>query len=133
MKWIFWCWLFLLLVQFNDYQCFGCREEERLALLKLKTSFYPDESYAPPSWEGNDSDCCGWENVVCDKATKRVSKLFLNSSWDPLEVDDVNLDSSLFIPFKELTSLNLSSNMFSGLVDNDGTRNLIYQFIIPVF
>ncbi|XP_022731642.1 probable LRR receptor-like serine/threonine-protein kinase At4g36180 isoform X2 [Durio zibethinus] len=125
MKWIFWCWLSLVLVQLNDCQCFGCHEEERLALLKLKTSFYPDKSYAPPSWEDDDSDCCAWENVVCDKETKQVSKLFLNSSWDPLEVyEDVNLDATLFLPFKDLTSLNLSSNMFSGLADNDGFERL---------
>ncbi|XP_022728835.1 LRR receptor-like serine/threonine-protein kinase FLS2 [Durio zibethinus] len=118
-------WLSLVLVQLNDYQCFGCHEEERLALLKLKTSFYPDESYAPSSWEDNDSDCCGWENVVCDKETKRVSKLFLNSSWDLREVyEDLFLDATLFLPFKDLTSLNLSSNMFSGLADNDGFERL---------
>lgn len=129
MKWIFWFWLYLVLVQFGYYQCFGCHEEERLALLKLKTSFYPDESYAPPSWEDNDSDCCRWENVVCDKATGLVNKLFLNSSW-PWDIQEVYmyLDASLFLPFKELTFLNLSSNSFSGLVDNDGTGNFFFFF-----
>ncbi|KAK6237018.1 hypothetical protein SCA6_012355 [Theobroma cacao] len=127
MKWVFRFWLCLVLVQFNDYKyCFGCHEEERFALLDLKASFYPDESYAPPSWEeDDDGDCCDWENVVCDKATQRVSKLFLNSSWDPMEVfEDVYLNASLFLPFKELAFLNLSSNMFSGLVDNDGFERL---------
>ncbi|KAA8521607.1 hypothetical protein F0562_012280 [Nyssa sinensis] len=122
-KWIFWLWVSLVLAQFHDNGCFGCLEEEKNALLEFKASFYTQDSLSLPSWEDQETDCCQWESVNCDEKIGRVTKLYINNSRDS-SMQDLYLNASLFLPFQELTLLNLSTNFISRLVDDDGFLRL---------
>ncbi|WCJ40504.1 receptor like protein 14 [Euphorbia peplus] len=99
---------------------YGCFEEERLALLHFKTfvqSNGADADLLLPSWTPLTSpDCCQWERVTCNSTTRRVIKLSLNDTrqihfdgyYEDLSAWYLNV--SMFAPFKELRSLNLSFN-----------------------
>ncbi|XP_018463187.1 receptor-like protein 15 isoform X2 [Raphanus sativus] len=92
----------------------SCIEKERKGLLELKTYLLLsvdnigfDENFG--TWSNNTvSDCCRWERVKCNRATKRVTELALNQ----LSFSLLNL--SLLYPFEELRSLNLSGNTYGG-------------------
>ncbi|XVF65713.1 hypothetical protein PTKIN_Ptkin09bG0271600 [Pterospermum kingtungense] len=77
----------------------GCAEQDRLALLQLKSffNFLPGE-------EG--SDCCQWKWVECNITTGRVTSLSLNQT----EI--------------ELRSLYLNWNQIAGCVENEGFGKL---------
>ena len=127
-----------------------CHGHERSYLLQFKESFAIinnnksisfDPSAYPKvaSWtlEGNNSDCCSWDGVECDKSNGHVIGLDLNSSY---LYGSINSSSSLFnlvhlqrlnladnhfnhsqIPFtvsnlSKLTYLNLSNSTFSGQI-----------------
>jgi hypothetical protein len=75
-----------------------------------------------PSWiDDKKSDCCGWERVTCNSTTAHVIKLSL---YNLKEEDPYNnrwlLNVSLLVPFKELTTLNLSGNAIRGCLPNEG-------------
>nr|POE85710.1 brassinosteroid lrr receptor kinase brl2 [Quercus suber] len=79
--------------------CFGCWEQERIALLELKASIVNcTNEYYFPHWDSADkeSDCC------------RESE----GGW--------YFNASLFLPFEELQYLDLSSNSISGWILNEG-------------
>ncbi|GKU93438.1 hypothetical protein SLEP1_g7033 [Rubroshorea leprosula] len=104
--------------------CCGCLEEERIALLNLKHSISPPNGNALASWRGH-GDCCKWVGVECDITTKRVIQLFINYTrdWDVFSSFDCEgwyLNSSLFLPFKELKGLFLGRNCISGIMKNEG-------------
>ncbi|KAM3686280.1 hypothetical protein ACJW31_11G186500 [Castanea mollissima] len=105
--------------------CFGCWEQERIALLQFKASIvnYADEYYFP-HWDlGNkESDCCEWERVKCNITTSRVIQLTLNSTmfWGFQSEVGWYFNASLFFPFEELQYLNLSYNSIRGWVPNEG-------------
>ena len=101
------------------YGCFGCFDEERVALLELKASFCSPDCSSFPAWEDEESDCCGWERVECSNTTGRVLKLFLNNTRELSQEEYSCLNSSLFVPFIELKLLNLSTNMLTCLGDDD--------------
>ncbi|KAL7616492.1 hypothetical protein Lser_V15G01264 [Lactuca serriola] len=107
-----------------------CVEEERKALLEIKTSYMM--SYGSeidnflPTWvdygggtpgDGG-SNCCDWERVSCNTTTGHVTELYLynlrgfrfDAYWYEDESKLWPLNVSLFVYFKELTSLNLSCN-----------------------
>ncbi|KAJ0090498.1 hypothetical protein Patl1_14698 [Pistacia atlantica] len=110
-KW-FWVFLVMMLVSLGE----GCWEEERTALLQLK-HFFPNPYGYLYNWVKN-SECYRWERVMCDNNTGRVIKLHL---WD---VRDFNLgewylNASLFSPFQQLQSLNLSGNNIAGCIENE--------------
>ncbi|GKV42708.1 hypothetical protein SLEP1_g50087 [Rubroshorea leprosula] len=104
----------------------GCFEEEKAALLEFK-AFVKSDGYDAdqllPSWvnDPEHKSCCKWERVGCDSTTGHVIKLSLSnirqfhdpsySLYDPKNSWHLNL--SLFQPFKELRSLNLSFNVIS--------------------
>lgn len=97
--------------------CRGCIAKERKGLLELKAyiiSLYPDADLV---WTNNQkSNCCHWERIKCDINSQRVVSLSLGhlmfgNSGHPLNF-------SLFHPFEELQSLNLTFNWFGGLLDN---------------
>ncbi|KVH75742.1 Leucine-rich repeat-containing protein [Cynara cardunculus var. scolymus] len=115
----------------------GCIEEERKALLEIKTSlidsYFLDLDQFLPSWVDDGSiggKCCDWERVTCNTTTGHVTNLSLRnmvgipekfyggckSIW-PLNV-------SVFLNFKELTSLNLSWNCLDNNIVNTGLRRL---------
>ena len=114
----------------------GCLEEERIALLQIKTSIFdphPNHFGAALllSW-GNDALCCGWPGVSCDPITGRVNEIFLFNvrgwSLDPSKaawsrdasMGDWYLNATLFLPFQELNSLGLRNNYMAGCVANEG-------------
>ncbi|GLT78572.1 hypothetical protein SLA2020_501020 [Shorea laevis] len=111
----------------------GCFEKEKAALLEFK-AFVKSDGYDAdqllPSWvnDPEHKSCCKWKRVGCDSTTGHVIKLSLGnirqfddpsyseynpsySLYDPKNSWHLNL--SLFQPFKELRSLNLSFNVIS--------------------
>ncbi|KAI3512702.1 hypothetical protein L1887_20020 [Cichorium endivia] len=104
----------------------GCIEEERRALLDIKFSLinsYDSEPDNPLStWMdyGNGSECCDWERVNCNTTTGQVTQIsFYNLTYSPDQNWPLNV--SLFLHFKELTSLNLSRNYLDGGIMKAGT------------
>ena len=122
----FW-WVVLVLVQFGINGCFGCWEQERIALLQLKASMinYADLEYSNSftftSWDSanKESDCCDWERVKCNITTGRVIQLHLNYTIS-FDGEHWYLNASLFLPFEELYYLDLSLNWIPGWVPNEG-------------
>ena len=114
----------LVLVQFGINGCFGCWEQERIALLQLKASmmnYTSRDGYDFTSWDSADkeSDCCDWERVTCNNTTGRVIQLYLTM----ISLDGEYywyLNASLFLPFEELQYLDLSANWSPGWVPNEG-------------
>ncbi|XP_038700166.1 receptor-like protein 14 [Tripterygium wilfordii] len=109
------CWrgavvIILVLLNWLDWS-HGCVDQEREALLQLKSTF---ERLNLP--EGNSSDCCEWERVECNATTGRVTKLSLESTGN----GNVYLNASYFLPFEQLTSLNLHDTYLDGCVENQG-------------
>ncbi|KAB5514596.1 hypothetical protein DKX38_028502 [Salix brachista] len=106
----------------------GCLEEERTALLQIKTSMFDPNYMASPllSW-GNDAHCCSWAGVSCDNITGRVNEidLFDVRGWfiDP-SMGDWYLNATLFLPFQELNTLYLGFNYMAGCVANEGFERL---------
>ena len=76
----FWWWVVLVLLQFGINGCFGCWEQERIALLQLKASIINYAVYADKDSKyftscdsaNKESDCYDWERVKCNITTGRV-------------------------------------------------------------
>ena len=133
-------WGLLVFLQFHHHR--GCLHEERIALLELKAFLKSNIIYEDhrllSSWidDGKSTNCCGWERVTCNSTTAHVINLSLyNINQDPAYYDDPYdyrhyyeyedkkhwlLNVSLLVPFKELRSLNLSSNAIGGCLPNHG-------------
>ncbi|GAB4841233.1 hypothetical protein Ancab_039689 [Ancistrocladus abbreviatus] len=125
----------------------SCHDYEKSALLQFKRSFSIDklassDSSAYPkteSWKptGNESNCCLWHGIVCDRESGHVISLDLNSSFlygfiepnstlfDLVHLQTLNLADNHFryslIPSKiaslsNLKHVNLSLSVFSGEV-----------------
>ena len=102
----------------------GCLEEERIALLQIKTSFGGnpnDNSSMLFSW-GKDALCCSWEGVTCSNSTTRrvveIHLYYARGWYFPME--DWHLNASIFLPFQELNVLDLRANGIAGCVANEG-------------
>ena len=129
-----------------------CHASESSALLQFKQSFLIDEDASDdPSaypkvstWkshgEGEESDCCSWDGVECDKETGHVIGLHLASSClygsinssntlfslvhlSTLDLSDNDFNYSV-VPHKvgqlsRLRSLNLSGSKFSGQIPSE--------------
>ncbi|KAL5836684.1 hypothetical protein ACOSQ3_013853 [Xanthoceras sorbifolium] len=115
-----------LVLQMHGYK--GCLEKERTALLEIKELFlysYVNIDYVNSnlgSWvDDRVSDCCNWNRVECNTTTGRVINLSLFEILDysSLSLSPI-LNFSMFQPFEELQSLNLSWNYFEGWVDSRG-------------
>ncbi|GKV45054.1 hypothetical protein SLEP1_g52181 [Rubroshorea leprosula] len=117
--------------------CRGCWDEERTALLQLKP-FFTKSWQLMRNWERGKqtSDCCQWEGVECNSATGRVITLNLNyssseefdgywrSSYSFMELENVYLNASLFLPFVELKSLHLAEYGIAGCIEHEGFERL---------
>ena len=115
----------------------GCLEEERIGLLKLKeffklegfSGFREDYTDFIPSWISNRaSNCCDWEGVTCDSITDHVTIL----SFASLDIAHLpiscSLNLTLFSPFKNLESLNLTDFTFSSITINvDGIPTILMR------
>ncbi|KAF5946319.1 hypothetical protein HYC85_016547 [Camellia sinensis] len=122
-----WLWVMLLVLA---SECHGCLERERVALLQLKASSINHQNrYFLPTWveawEGETTtDCCKWERVKCNATTGRVIQLSLNSAENFWKLRDWYLNASMFLPFEELESLDLSYNGLAGWLENEGFEKL---------
>ncbi|KAG7605463.1 Leucine-rich repeat [Arabidopsis thaliana x Arabidopsis arenosa] len=76
-----------------------------------------------PTWTNDTkSDCCQWENIKCNRTSRRLTGLSLYTSYY-LEISLLNL--SLLHPFEEVRSLDLSNSRLNGLVDDvEGYKSL---------
>ncbi|KAJ9560570.1 hypothetical protein OSB04_005730 [Centaurea solstitialis] len=113
-----------------------CIEEERKALLEIKASLI--DSYGAdllPAWvdDGNTGGrsgdrYCDWERVKCSTVTGHVTNLSLSNmlGMDKREYCTRMwpLNVSLFLHFKELTSLNLSKNCLDDNIVSTGFGRL---------
>ena len=123
--------LCVLQLQFMFHMTGGCAIEERIALMRIRSSLVEANSEVPASW-GRSDDCCSWERVRCNKGT-RVSGLNLDSLC---QTEGWNLNLTIFSSFHELQQLDLFSNsaylldLFSNsayLQNFDGT------YVLPPF
>uniref|UniRef100_A0A3Q7HM44 Leucine-rich repeat-containing N-terminal plant-type domain-containing protein n=1 Tax=Solanum lycopersicum TaxID=4081 RepID=A0A3Q7HM44_SOLLC len=77
-------------------------------------------------WEGYNTngftDCCFWKSVKCNLATGRVIKLDLKAGFGT--GDGWIFNASLFLPFKSLQVLVLSSQNIIGWTRNEGFSKL---------
>ncbi|XP_073262272.1 cuscuta receptor 1-like [Populus alba] len=105
----------------------GCLEEERIALLQIKTSFGLDDSssYPQSSW-GKDTLFCSWYGVTCSNSTtRRVVEIHLFFARDGYSsMGDLYLNASIFLPFQELKVLVLDGNRIAGCVANEEIDSL---------
>ncbi|XP_057967795.1 receptor-like protein 15 isoform X2 [Malania oleifera] len=121
----------------------GCHAEERKALLRIKdfvkSNWLSSSSSSTtdifPSWvagEAESNDCCKWERVKCNATTGRLMDLSLfninNITYyerlECIRCDKWLLNASLFLPFQDLTTLNLSFNPISGFLPNQELSSL---------
>ncbi|XP_061972598.1 receptor-like protein 9a [Populus nigra] len=119
-----WVWMLLTLLTLVGERCgrcYGCLEEERIGLLGIKALINPHSVYGYlGDWTVNKEDnCCKWSGIKCDTAARRAIQLSL---WDArdLRLGDWVLNASLFFPFRELQSLDLSSTGLVGCFENQG-------------
>ncbi|XP_057501276.1 cuscuta receptor 1-like [Actinidia eriantha] len=120
---IMWLWVMLVLAS----ECHGCLEQERTALLQLKDSTKNPHGNSLPTWEEAlvgeaTTDCCQWKGVMCNNATRRVIQLSLYQLRD--YSIDWYLNASMFLPFEELESLDLSSFSLEDWLPNEGFEKL---------
>ncbi|AED95793.1 receptor like protein 56 [Arabidopsis thaliana] len=106
----------------------SCIEKERKALLELKKFVMSrceecEYDSVLPTWTNDTkSDCCQWENIKCNRTSRRLTGLSLYTSYY-LEISLLNL--SLLHPFEEVRSLDLSNSRLNGLVDDvEGYKSL---------
>ena len=110
--------IYAMVLSESWWSCHGCLDEERSALLRIKSSFnYPSGTFLQ-SW-GKVADCCSWKRVDCNFTTGRVVELDLSSIREE-GLGDLYLNVSLFRPFQELLYLDLSGNSIVGCVENEG-------------
>ncbi|XP_052198789.1 receptor-like protein 56 [Diospyros lotus] len=108
----------------NGMCCFGCLDQEKIALLNLKASINYPNGVSLPSWVNNQSaNCCQWERVECNNTSKRVIQLslYLLRDWT---LGDWYFNASLLLPFEELKTLDLSYNFLAGWVESEGFARL---------
>nr|XP_034887672.1 receptor-like protein 13 [Populus alba] len=114
-------WMLLaLLTLVGDWcgRCYGCLEEEGIGLLEIKALIDPNSIYMG-DWVEYSSNCCEWSGIECDNTTGRVIRLSLQHARDQ-RLGDWVLNASLFLPFKELQSLDLGYNGLVGCSENEG-------------
>jgi len=114
-----WIMLLALLTLVGEWhgRCYGCLEEERIRLLEIQSLIDPNR-ISLGDWVGS-SNCCEWDGIECDNTTRRVIQLSLRGSRDE-SLGDWVLNASLFLPFKELQSLELGDNGLVGCLENEG-------------
>lgn len=140
--------LLIALIQMSGSK--ACLEEERTGLSEFKRFLKSNNGDADGvlgSWVDDkaNSDCCEWDRVQCNPITGHVIELSLSNvrqiddslCSDPLRFMLVkwSLNASLFRPFQDLISLDLSANCFDGFVENEGLKassNSLYLLIFFV-
>jgi len=146
-----WVWMLLMALAFVNDRSHCCLDEERISLLEIKAWFNhagAAGSHKLEGWDKEHFNCCNWDyyRVVCDNTTNRVIELHLSFvnrfmydnttnlelylsdvNYDGLKaVEDLDLNASLFLPFKELEILDLSFNQLVGGLKNQGSMLSIF-------
>ncbi|KAL0801789.1 hypothetical protein Bca101_056965 [Brassica carinata] len=112
----------LLLGQLHGYK--SCIEKEKKALLDLKKyilsiTIEEGSDYVVPTWSyGAKSDCCRWEGVKCNPASKRVTEIAFGTLY--LKENSL-LNLSLLHPFEDVSSLSFHGDhyeYFGGMYDH---------------
>ncbi|XP_061980429.1 cuscuta receptor 1-like isoform X2 [Populus nigra] len=116
-----WIMLLALLTMVGEWygRCYGCLEEERIGLLEIQSLIDPHGV----TWRDRrlaNGNCCEWPGIECDNTTRRVIQLYLRGARDEISLGDWVLNASLFLPFKELQSLDLGVNRIVGCLENEG-------------
>jgi len=109
-------------------RCCGCLEEERIGLLEIQSLIDPYGFYLR-DWVDS-SNCCEWYEIECDNTRRRVIQLSLNGPTDYQSLGDWVLNASLFLPFKELQSLELRQARLIGCLENEGQFTVSALIII---
>ncbi|KAJ9567656.1 hypothetical protein OSB04_003622 [Centaurea solstitialis] len=130
-------WLLILMMILIMMVCRiegGCIEEERKALLKVKASLIHSYGFTVDplaSWVDDGSiggECCDWERVNCNTTTTHVTILSLSNIVPKMSNGWCKrnwlLNVSVFVHFKELLSLDLSSNCLDDGIVNTGLGRL---------
>jgi len=119
----------------------GCIQKERNALLQIKTSLCDsydlDVDHYLPSWVDDGGECCDWERVNCSTTTGHVTDLSLRNMmgspessfglyYDVCRRINWPLNVSVFLHFKELTSLNLSLNCLDDGIMKIGIYHVLH-------
>ncbi|XP_061980577.1 cuscuta receptor 1-like isoform X2 [Populus nigra] len=99
-------------------RCYGCLEEERIGLFEIQSSIDPDGVFLG-DWRLENGNCCEWDGIECDNTTRRVIQLSLRGARD-FSLGDWVLNASLFLPLKELQSLELGETGLVGCLENEG-------------
>nr|GMC73650.1 LRR receptor-like serine/threonine-protein kinase GSO1 [Ipomoea batatas] len=102
-----------------------CLEEERIALLHVKTHLMNNtyENFLDSWVEDKVSDCCKWSMVRCSNITRRVIELHLYFVRDE-SAGNWYINATVFLPFKHLNYLGLYGNNIAGVVENGGFDKL---------
>nr|KYP39054.1 hypothetical protein KK1_039675 [Cajanus cajan] len=109
----------------------GCFKEEKEALLNFK-AIYANESSLPSWVDDHDpkTNCCAWDYITCDSSSGHVIHLSLKSlnkhvdpGFDRLCSQTTPLNWSLFLTFKEITTLDLSNNCFDAILLNHENKS----------
>ncbi|KAL4273006.1 hypothetical protein GQ457_13G030250 [Hibiscus cannabinus] len=100
----------------------ACLEQERTALLQLKPFFNRYDELTDWDVTVKGLNCCEWKGIECNTTTGRLIGLDLSSFRDTDE--GWYLNASLFLPFVELKSLDLSYNAIAGCIQNEGCCDL---------
>ncbi|XP_066360010.1 receptor-like protein 15 [Miscanthus floridulus] len=124
----------LFVFQFMIHMAGACFVEERIALMRIRSSLLEAKSFEVPETWGRIEDCCTWERVTCNNST-RVSGLDLDNIYSQYFGYSTSTSTSttahecrvlnltIFSSFHELELLNLSQNR-ACLENFDAIRNL---------
>ncbi|GFS41724.1 receptor like protein 21 [Actinidia rufa] len=117
-----WCSVVMILVLVKGWCCFGCWEQERIALLQLKANInYPSASFLPSWVDKENANCCLWEGVKCNSTVGRVTKL----SFHGWRLGYWYFNASLFLPFEELRTLAFRGSGLVGWAENEGFERFL--------
>ena len=83
----------LCVLQFMFHMAGGCAIEERIALMRIRSSLVEANSEQVLASWGRSDDCCSWERVRCNNST-RMLDLFLNVSKPYFDGLEINVGSS---------------------------------------
>ncbi|KAJ9560569.1 hypothetical protein OSB04_005729 [Centaurea solstitialis] len=108
----------------------GCIQEERNALLQIKTSLIDsyglDVDHILPSWVDDGGECCDWERVNCSTTTAHVTSISLKNVMNGGCKTNWPLNVSVFLHFKKLISLELSSSCLDDGIVNTGFGRVLH-------
>uniref|UniRef100_A0A2C9VMW0 Leucine-rich repeat-containing N-terminal plant-type domain-containing protein n=1 Tax=Manihot esculenta TaxID=3983 RepID=A0A2C9VMW0_MANES len=117
------CWIMVMMILLlkESWCCDGCLENERLALLQIKSHFNSSSSFMS-AW-GITADCCSWVRVGCNSTTGHVVKLSLDDQLNSLSLWGNNIAGCIkneeFNHLISLKELYLSFNAIEGFISSN--------------